>query len=389
MKRFFSLFGLSLLLGSMVSLTHAEETELTFAFERSCEETESACLSEIDVEEEVYVLQSMEEQKIDLLIKNPQKDGINSYRLKLSFNPEKLLVTQLNVNQDDFSLREPNADKIDVEDGVLLLGGAIAGASRNDEEFLLASVVVKPLQEGAELNFVNFQKTELADTGIFQAKGIDVSNLLQTSPKPLRFGADTNEDDDPVVDPTSPVTIDDPDPVENTTDTGLTRPQDLYVQTDPDGKVRLLWRLSTSSDVKGYYLYYSNESGMYIRRKDVGRTNFAELTGLTADKKYYFALTAYGADGRESDYSDEVSVIVGQPGTESHPFVGDPFASGGMGGDDGQGNVTDGQQTTDSNLDNVDENAETGSPLVFAFAFLSLGGAFLLFALRRSFFFSS
>jgi hypothetical protein len=78
--------------------------------------------------------------------------------------------------------------------------------------------------------------------------------------------------------------------------------------------VTLAWDASPSTGVTGYRLHYGVASGLYTQALDVGvPANLqATVSGLTPDT-YYFAVTAYNAEGGESWPSDEVSTAVPVP----------------------------------------------------------------------------
>jgi hypothetical protein len=88
------------------------------------------------------------------------------------------------------------------------------------------------------------------------------------------------------------------------------------------GGVDTIWELTEDVNIKGYYLYYSKTSGVYMHRKDIGNTNVYRFSKnfFKGDNKIFFAIQAYAENGVTSDFSDETSVIVGNEGTESHPF---------------------------------------------------------------------
>jgi hypothetical protein len=77
-----------------------------------------------------------------------------------------------------------------------------------------------------------------------------------------------------------------------------------------DRLVSLSWDKSTAKDVIGYNVYYTRDSG-----RDYVRTNEkpeADRTGLDVrlqnDETYFFVVTAVNGQGRESEYSSEVSL---------------------------------------------------------------------------------
>lgn len=74
------------------------------------------------------------------------------------------------------------------------------------------------------------------------------------------------------------------------------------------GTVTLTW--GASPDAVGYRVHYGLVSGNYTTHVSVGNVTTANITGLTVGATYFFVTTAVGADGEESDYSNEVSYTV-------------------------------------------------------------------------------
>jgi hypothetical protein len=77
------------------------------------------------------------------------------------------------------------------------------------------------------------------------------------------------------------------------------------------GGVILQWDPNPEPNVAGYRVYYGLASRSYTSSNDVS----APLTGVTIsnlerESKYFFAVTAFDTDGLESDYSDEVWIVI-------------------------------------------------------------------------------
>ena len=72
--------------------------------------------------------------------------------------------------------------------------------------------------------------------------------------------------------------------------------------------ITLAWDPSPGATVDGYRIYYGTESRNYTYPTiDVGNITQYTINGLYKNKIYYFAVTALTGDGRESDFSPEVS----------------------------------------------------------------------------------
>lgn len=74
--------------------------------------------------------------------------------------------------------------------------------------------------------------------------------------------------------------------------------------------VRISWDSNSESDLEGYVVYYGTVSHSYTQSIDVGLTTDVDITDLSAETAYFFAVTAYDTSGNESDYSEEVSVYI-------------------------------------------------------------------------------
>lgn len=94
------------------------------------------------------------------------------------------------------------------------------------------------------------------------------------------------------------------------------------------GDVTLAWDSNSETNLAGYKLYYDGDadtemyggtdanegdSPVVIYMEDLADPEAPTftLTGLTDGEYYYFSLTAFDSDGVESDFSDEVGVLIG------------------------------------------------------------------------------
>jgi hypothetical protein len=72
------------------------------------------------------------------------------------------------------------------------------------------------------------------------------------------------------------------------------------------GQITLEWDPVTHPDLAGYMVYYGTFSEDYDESIDVGNYTSVTIEGLEEDVTYYFSVTAYSANGEESEYSNEV-----------------------------------------------------------------------------------
>jgi Fibronectin type III domain len=80
-----------------------------------------------------------------------------------------------------------------------------------------------------------------------------------------------------------------------------------------NGAVRLEWNPVPEPNVTGYRVYYGTASGAYLQPLGQGlastATNYT-VTGLAGAHRYFFAVTATNSLGKESAYSNEVSLDI-------------------------------------------------------------------------------
>lgn len=73
--------------------------------------------------------------------------------------------------------------------------------------------------------------------------------------------------------------------------------------------VVLEWNPSVSADVAGYYVYYGTASSNYSCKLDAGNASSITISNLACGITYYFAATAYDANGNESAFSSEITFV--------------------------------------------------------------------------------
>jgi len=80
-----------------------------------------------------------------------------------------------------------------------------------------------------------------------------------------------------------------------------------------NGAVQLEWNPVTEPNVTGYRVYYGTTSRTYLQPLGQGLASTAAtytVAGLAGAHRYFFAVTATSSPGKESGYSDEVSLDI-------------------------------------------------------------------------------
>lgn len=93
------------------------------------------------------------------------------------------------------------------------------------------------------------------------------------------------------------------------------------VSSFAENSATLAWDPNIESDLAGYKLYWGPSTGNYMHVFDVGNVTQYKLFGFTPEVVNFFAVTAYNADGLESDFSNEISV----PFSAVHPIPSAPL----------------------------------------------------------------
>lgn len=160
-----------------------------------------------------------------------------------------------------------------------------------------------------------------------QASGIDPDNSIEiTTDNIIRISADsgdytstsTSEDGDdgtPVVTSIDPPPSVDPPPDPRPDDPpSLSAPTGLRIVVDGVGggsgvgsQATLAWDANPESYLVGYKVYWGINSGSYENMTDAGNVTTYTLSGLPQDV-IYSAVTAYGIEGQESGFSEELVI---------------------------------------------------------------------------------
>lgn len=97
--------------------------------------------------------------------------------------------------------------------------------------------------------------------------------------------------------------------------------RNLRVTTDGSA-IFLAWDHLQSSQLKAYNVYYGTTSGRYIQRRTIDKSeNSITLRSLPIGTRYYFAVRGLSTQDEESAFSQEVSIVVGEPDSSSAPLV--------------------------------------------------------------------
>lgn len=86
--------------------------------------------------------------------------------------------------------------------------------------------------------------------------------------------------------------------------------------------VNLGWNAVTESGIQGYRVYVGTTQDQFTQTYDAGTNTAFAVSGLETGKVYYFAVSAIGSTGLESELSDEITVTL-----EAAPPINPPGTS--------------------------------------------------------------
>ena len=306
---------------------------------------------------------------IDIILSNPTAQPIQSVQSWLEYDSSILEGVDVRIS-DSFPLVAPGEQAFaprpgsgqapDSDRGKI--GASNVSGGMKDAEIVFARVTFKVLKETEETVKIGFHDFSLlgqeGKTKVLVIEGGRTANILKTRPDDLRlfFGEGSPSGSVPTPPITQPPVTNPPVATPPVTTLPITQPpvtqpyptdptfvalqpQGLRVMTEGDppspdglrgaGKVYLIWNPVSDPRVVGYNIYYGTVSGRYIQRRTVStETTGVTIRNLPVGTRYYFAVTAFNAQGQDSEYSYEVAVTVGDPASSIAPFT----LEAGMGG---------------------------------------------------------
>lgn len=265
-----------------------------------------------------------DEFEVEIALKNPGLQNVVSVRSWLDYNENVIEAISIDTEGSPFTLSAPAETEISQDQGLVKLGRSNISGGYAQAEGKVAKVrfkVITPYAIATVIEAYDYQISELGHTSVNIVDQAFPMNILSGEPEALIVNLNPGAQPYSEVDVDATVTEFPPTDVVVTGlgYANLQRPQNLRVNTGP-GYVDLKWDFSNEPELVGYNVYYGKTSGMYTRRRTVGPVNQYRLDGLNNGEVYYFAVTAYDSQSRESDYSDEVAVIINEPLSSTAPF---------------------------------------------------------------------
>lgn len=296
---------------------------------------------------------------VGITVKNPSKQGIKSVQSWLKYDQNILKGDKIDTSSSPFDMVAPGENAFDENTGIVKIGRASSSDSMSEESIAIAEVSFQRKNTNTtHISFYNFQVGNESNTSVrvFE-EGFPV-NILASEPKGVDISGTKNlggsvknvaseNSDTPTI-----------ETLNTRTWVDTTRPQGLRASAGEDFAI-LSW--NPLKKASGYNIYYSHSSGRYLQRKSTNAKSEFYLSGLESGKRYFIAITAFDANQKETDYSNEISIVTGSNGLSSAPLT---------------------VSREERILKNTKHHVQTGPEVSFALS-ISAGASILFFLWKR------
>lgn len=284
--------------------------------------------ADLELKPSVTEAKQGDEFTVDIMLKNPTQQNVISVRSWLTYDKAQLEAVNIDSSDSSFTLSAPGEDQVNHSEGRVKIGRSNITGGVKDMETKVATVRFKVLgayEDTASIDFYDYQISELGYTSVNIIDAGFPANILSKKPASIQVKLNTGAGSAPAPTPT-PIPQPTPTPIPQPNIGGgfaidMARPVNLQANTG-SGYVDLKWNADFDTARVGFNIYYGKQSGQYTRRRSVGNVGGSRIDNLMNNETYYFAVTAFDQLNRESDYSNEVGIIVSQPLSSTSPFEG-------------------------------------------------------------------
>lgn len=263
-------------------------------------------------------LRTGDEVEFEIVLKNPDHQKIISVRSWLEYSPAHVEGLAVDTKDSLFTLSAPGEDGFDAESGWVKVGRSNISGGVSDPEVVVATVKFKVKTASGVTTSIKPYDYQVSELGHVSVNIIDQGfpvNVLAREPEALELRLNSGASAESVGGGLAFLP-----PIGGPSFPALLSPTDLKANTG-SGLVDLTWQAPLDLNRSGFNVYYGKTSGQYSRRHSVSGTN-TRIQSLPNGETYFFAVNAVNSVGAESDYSQEVGVIVGEPLSSTAPFPG-------------------------------------------------------------------
>jgi len=248
---------------------------------------------------------------VDINVINPSNQQITSVQSWLEFDTDKLKWLKIDTAWTPFDFVVPGESTFDWN--IVKIWRSTLSWKTSGSKVFLAKVTFQILKSWWEIRFHDYTTWNWWHVSIQVFDNWFPVNTLSWEPKSLKINWSTV----PVL-PETPLPKDTGEPINEEPNPILTRPSNVYLKTS-SSNATLKW--NSVSWAEKYYVYYWKTSWRYLNRRMIWDVNSYTINSLELWKRYFFAITAIWSDWKETDYSNESSVIIWDSTTSTFPYV--------------------------------------------------------------------
>ncbi|HPO05532.1 MAG TPA: cohesin domain-containing protein [Candidatus Gracilibacteria bacterium] len=256
---------------------------------------------------------------LKIWLENPSQQKIIATQSWLKYDNKILKGKNIEVKDSAFDFVAPGENEFDQAKGLVKIGRSSTKGGVTESKALVAEVSFEILKnQNTKIEFYNFRLDNEGNTSVRVMEDGFPVNTLAKQPEFLSLNWGTSGSNLSSNNSGTKTEVK-PKVKENLSANLLTemRPQNFRVNSG-DSYILMTW--DKLPNMVGYNVYYSQRSGRYLQRRSVGDLSEFYLDGLKNGDTYYLAITAYDQKQRETDYSNEVKVTVGDPNSSSNPI---------------------------------------------------------------------
>lgn len=293
---------------------------------------------------------------VDLVIRNTNGSAVRSAKAWIAYDPTILEGIDVTLHPS-FPIPTPGENIFSKEQGYIVIG-ATAAQETAKQTVVVARIRMRVLSTSVASTVLSFstdertgamRRTNGEDTNILTAKqpsliirfdsgGAAASSAPSSSPTESSAPASSTATSVSSASSASSVSslssISSVAPVSSVSSAPangiftMLQVQNLRVTTQ-GSTVYAAWDPLGSAELAGYTLYYGGVSGRYIHRRGVPLPDTSvSIRGLPEGSLQYFAVRGVTTDGRETEFSQEVAVTVGDATTATSLLTANAIAPG-------------------------------------------------------------
>lgn len=278
---------------------------------------------------------------MDLIVRNPTGAGIRRVRAWLAYDPSILSGDSVTIDPS-FTMPSPDEQAFSATDGYIKIG-ASTDSPQSGPLIVVARIVMHILPTNAEQTVISTYTTKDDVTGesvVIAVTGGQEQNLLHaplsallvrltgtgissSSQRPVEHAASSARSSAQSSSRGKVSSAASSSVSASAKNSLFTQLQVLALRVTTEGtSAYLSWDALKSAEVVGYNVYYGTISGQYIQRRGVDKLSTTlTIHDLVPGTRYYFAVRAVNAAGQETEFSQEVAVVIGQPETSTAPLL--------------------------------------------------------------------